>query len=100
MLTTFRLVLFFLHLDGALFLKMRIVCIPQIFKGITVIKKRYYKPDEECQRNYDCHDEVTDLMLQVHEISNDIESFRHHKDYNHAFYQKTQPFSFQRNANH
>ena len=75
MLTTFRLVLFLLHFDGTLFLKMWIVGIAQIFKGITIIEEGDNEPDKESERYYNGHDKVTNFMFQVHEIGNNIKCF-------------------------
>jgi hypothetical protein len=82
----FAMFRFFRSLDGALLFKMRIVCISQVTERISIIQKCDDEPYEQCQRNYDGHDQVLDLMFQVHEISNNVKCFGHHQNNDRAFY--------------
>src|ERR1700684_504449 len=54
----------------ALFVLIFVITHTQIVKRTAVPHKRYEKPDKETGRNCNRHDEISDLMTQMHKFCN------------------------------
>src|SRR5690606_12862064 len=60
-----------IHRCGRL-LEVLVVIISQVLVRITIDKECCNEPDEQHERNHNCHDHVSDLITKVHEHCHDV----------------------------